>query len=158
MPCAVHRGFYLAYHAVRDAIVKEVKALSPSHIYVTGHSLGGALATLGVLDLQLEFPSLGVSMYNFGSPRVGERMFAMFYNRIVHDSHRVVLPGDAVPLVPPQELSYHHVEREHTLRADVEDQILHTGTFEWLDVFKRHAYGREDELKCYREQLLKDRS
>jgi len=155
-PCAVHKGFYLAYDAVRYAILDEMATLNPLHIYVTGHSLGGALATLAALDLQLEFPSAKVSMYNFGSSRVGERMFAVFYNRIVPDSHRVVLPGDPVPLMPPQPLSYHHVKQEHTLKADLEEGAFQTRKLTRVNILKRHSYGGEEELKYYRQQLFRE--
>lgn len=43
------------------------------HLYVTGHSLGGALATLATLDHRRRYPTANVTMYNFGSPRVGNR-------------------------------------------------------------------------------------
>ena len=40
-------------------------------IVTTGHSLGGALATLAAVDLMIAFPNLTVSSQTFGSPRVG---------------------------------------------------------------------------------------
>ena len=46
-PCAAHKGFYLAYNPLRDAIIEGIGSLNPTHIYVTGHSLGGALLRHG---------------------------------------------------------------------------------------------------------------
>ncbi|CAN0306134.1 unnamed protein product, partial [Ectocarpus fasciculatus] len=43
------------------------------HVYITGHSLGGALATLAALDHRRRYPEAKVTMYNFGSPRVGNK-------------------------------------------------------------------------------------
>lgn len=43
------------------------------HVLFTGHSLGGALATLATLDLKRRHPGTKVTMYNYGSPRVGNR-------------------------------------------------------------------------------------
>ena len=48
-----------------------------------------------------------VTMYNFGSPRVGNGFFAHFYNRIVPDSFRTVVDGDLVTSLPPT--GYRHV-------------------------------------------------
>ena len=49
-----------------------------------------------------------VTMYNYGSPRVGNRAFVDEYNRLVPDSVRVVNGADAVPTVPAL-LGYRHV-------------------------------------------------
>lgn len=48
-----------------------------------------------------------VTMYNFGSPRVGNGFFALLYNRIVPDSFRTVIDGDLVTSMPPT--GYRHV-------------------------------------------------
>lgn len=62
-------------------------------VYVTGHSLGGALATLMSILLAQSVASgrrsLRVTMYNYGSPRVGNNAFVQQYNQLVPDSFRV---------------------------------------------------------------------
>ena len=49
-------------------------------IFVTGHSLGGALATLASYDIQQAVQHMPVKVdvacYTFGSPRVGNHAFA----------------------------------------------------------------------------------
>ncbi|KAJ1408063.1 hypothetical protein B484DRAFT_309816, partial [Ochromonadaceae sp. CCMP2298] len=52
-----------------------------------------------------------ITMYNFGSPRVGNSPFANFYDRIVPNSYRVVVDGDIVPALPPPS-KYTHVGTE----------------------------------------------
>ena len=60
----IHQGFLQAYKSVQDALLQQImfifkvgkkmypnKADSPWKIYATGHSLGGALATLLTFDL-----------------------------------------------------------------------------------------------------------
>ena len=47
-------------------------------------------------------------MYNYGSPRVGNRAFVEQYNALVPHSVRVVNGSDAVPTVPAL-LGYRHV-------------------------------------------------
>jgi hypothetical protein len=55
------------------------EALFAGHkVHVTGHSLGGGLATLLALDIILNFPSVPISKLNlwtFGAPQVADEMF-----------------------------------------------------------------------------------
>ncbi|XP_042055118.1 uncharacterized protein LOC121799731 isoform X1 [Salvia splendens] len=128
----VHSGFLSAYDSVRTRLVTLIKQatghrdddsveLLPAwHIYVTGHSLGGALATLLALELassQLaQCGAIAVTMYNFGSPRVGNRRFAEIYNQKVKDSWRVVNHRDIIPTVP-RLMGYCHVAHPVYLAA-----------------------------------------
>lgn len=112
-----------AYDSVRTRIISLLKLaigciddgveqLSKWHVYVTGHSLGGALATLLALELSssqlAKRGAISVTMYNFGSPRVGNRKFAEVYNEKVKDSWRVVNHRDIIPTVP-RLMGYCHV-------------------------------------------------
>jgi hypothetical protein len=66
-------------------------------LYVTGHSLGGALATLACFDMSLE----PAALYTFGCPRVGGKKFRAEFNRRMRDrAFRVVNHLDIVPRVP----------------------------------------------------------
>jgi len=80
------------------------------HIYVTGHSLGAAIATLAAADLYQLTPD--ISLYTYGSPRVGDETFAKYFDKIVPDSFRVVAHQDFVPKVPQRFLGFRHVSRE----------------------------------------------
>ncbi|PIN05061.1 Triacylglycerol lipase [Handroanthus impetiginosus] len=55
-------------------------------------------------------------MYNFGSPRVGNRRFAEVYNERVKDSWRVVNHRDIIPTVP-RLMGYCHVAQPVYLAA-----------------------------------------
>lgn len=73
--------------------------LANYELLVTGHSLGGALATCFVMDVAeygmdagRELPQLtplspprpkALKMYNFGSPRVGNDIFCNKFNSII---------------------------------------------------------------------------
>ena len=83
------------------------------HVFVTGHSLGGALATLFAAELA-ESVAAGaractVTMYNYGSPRVGNRAFVRRFNRAVPDAVRVINGSDLVPTLPAL-MGYRHVD------------------------------------------------
>lgn len=103
----VHFGFISAYKSVREAIHNEVKKTPHSRIICTGHSLGGALATLCALDIQYNFPDKEVSCYTYGSPKVGNSRFVESFNRRVPNTFRFVNSADSVPKLPPGR--YEHV-------------------------------------------------
>ncbi|GAA0185544.1 hypothetical protein LIER_32832 [Lithospermum erythrorhizon] len=134
----VHGGFLSAYDSVRTRlillikqaigyIVDDVESFPKWHVYVTGHSLGGALATLLAHELSSgelsKSGAISVTMYNFGSPRVGNRKFAEVYNKKIKDSWRVVNHRDIVPTVP-RLMGYCHVNQPMYLDAgDLEDSL-----------------------------------
>ena len=114
----VHKGFRRAYEEVRTKMLEEIDRRHPSRVFVTGHSLGGAIATFAALDIAQEDDNISVTMYNFGSPRVGDLGFATFYNEHVDDSFRVVAPGDPVTELPSRvswPVAYRHVNHERPL-------------------------------------------
>ncbi|GAM26207.1 hypothetical protein SAMD00019534_093820, partial [Acytostelium subglobosum LB1] len=114
----VHLGFYEAYMSVQadvqNALSYHLKNCpSCTNIVVTGHSLGGALATLCMADVVEWFSALPTMSYTFGSPRVGNIIFEEYYNSIQPNTWRVVNQKDIVPHVPPQiPIQYHHVSNE----------------------------------------------
>ncbi|XP_020872701.1 uncharacterized protein LOC9304431 isoform X3 [Arabidopsis lyrata subsp. lyrata] len=127
----VHSGFLSAYDSVRIRIISLLKMAigyiddvaeceDKWHVYVTGHSLGGALATLLALELSssqlAKRGAITVTMYNFGSPRVGNKQFAEIYNQKVKDSWRVVNHRDIIPTVP-RLMGYCHVAHPVYLSA-----------------------------------------
>jgi len=81
-------------------------------LWVTGHSLGGALATLAVDRLTEK--GLEVSgMYTFGQPRVGDRQFAdNFDSKMKRYAFRFVDDEDLVTKVPFPP-GYKHVGNEY---------------------------------------------
>ncbi|KAM3356788.1 hypothetical protein P3S68_023502 [Capsicum galapagoense] len=127
----VHSGFLSAYDSVRIRLISLIKKAidyrdddldlpNKWHVYVTGHSLGGALATLLALELSssqlAKRGAMRVTMYNFGSPRVGNKKFAEVYNEKVKDSWRVVNHRDIIPTVP-RLMGYCHVAQPVYLAA-----------------------------------------
>lgn len=74
---------------------------STESVYVTGHSLGGALACLCAYSLRralllIEYLQPEVTVYTFGQPGIGNRAFQRIYNRAVPLTFRVVNENDAV--------------------------------------------------------------
>ncbi|KAK9842880.1 hypothetical protein WJX74_003838 [Apatococcus lobatus] len=113
-----HTGFMQQFAAIVDNqrpeqhIGEVLKKLSggrrPTRILCTGHSLGGALATLGATWAAIEYPSADVRCITFGSPRVGNNKFKRAFHTLVGTSLRIIHGADPVPFMPPS-LRYHHV-------------------------------------------------
>ncbi|MEL6938878.1 MAG: lipase family protein [Cyanobacteria bacterium J06598_1] len=106
----VHTGFFLAWASIERAVLAQMnrwekdleqsgKTLPP--LYITGHSLGGALATMAAAALSDNgFDVAGV--YTFGQPRVGDRTFVNQLNTHIQGKiFRFVNNNDIVPHVPP---------------------------------------------------------
>ena len=100
----VHEGFATALLAndILEKIITCLDSLVPAtHVLITGHSLGAALATLTASRK----PSS--RLYTFGSCRVGDAAFAEAVSSISHD--RFVDCCDLVTRVPTKEFGYVHV-------------------------------------------------
>ena len=106
----VHTGFLEAFTGKRDADGKTVKEAveeildrpeakddegNPLSLFITGHSLGGALALLAT---KLVAPDVNGACYTFGAPRVGNYEYFRFIKTPVY---RIVNSSDIVPRVPP---------------------------------------------------------
>ena len=96
------RGFDELWECMK-AEVKALVSKNPSYqIWVTGHSLGGAMASLAStwLGYYNIAPRKNIILYTFGMPRVGNYDYALQHDRLVNNSWRVVNDDDAVPHFP----------------------------------------------------------
>lgn len=83
-------------------IVNRVKQ-APGKLFVTGHSLGAALATYLTADLQMALRGSPIPLapYFFASPRVGSPDYVNNYQMTVSAYTLVNYAADLVPAVPP---------------------------------------------------------
>ena len=88
-------------HDVADAATSALTDLDPADLpmVVTGHSLGGALATLLVTDLTAN-TALKPQAWTFASPKTGDSAFAARYAGLITVSWRIYNQVDIVPYFP----------------------------------------------------------
>lgn len=133
----VHRGF----RKELDKLWGRVEALAKSHIdkklYVCGHSLGAAMATICTSRIE-EFRDVE-ALYTYGSPRAGTRSFV----KGIRTTHwRFVNNNDIVARVPLALMGYKH----HGNLC----YINHYGKIRKMTVWQRI----KDKLRGYRSGVL----
>ena len=101
----VHEGFLDVYDGIRDSLKLAMpKYEAAGRVYLTGHSLGAALATLAAYDFRQWEPVV----VTFAGPRVGTHAFARNWNQTVRQGCiRYVNVGDIVPDVPLEPVFCH---------------------------------------------------
>ena len=119
------RGFEELWSCMKGD-VKALVSNNPSYqVWVTGHSLGGAMASMAStwLSYYKVLARKNIILYTFGMPRVGNYDYAFQHDQLVNNSWRVVNYDDAVPHFPtflPKVVNgpYHHgVEAYYRVKA-----------------------------------------
>lgn len=102
-PNAAHPELLISpveHPSIGDVVFNTLSACPPdSQVFVTGHSLGGALATLATLHIRSATSLNKPTLYTFASPRVGDPTFAAHFADL--ECFRVANSEDIVPTVPP---------------------------------------------------------
>ena len=111
--CKVHAGFYASWNLIKSTIMSQLQSLTALYrnapIYLTGHSLGGALASLAGPDVKQTYKNVK-GMITFGEPRVGNSHYSKYFSSVV-DNQRVIHYADVVPHLPPTNMDFMHEGR-----------------------------------------------
>ena len=155
----VHRGFKSALDSVWDKVQTAVNDLGgDKKVFVSGHSLGAALAQLAAYRLASTGHQVA-SVYVYGSPRVGNRGFKKAYDALLKNNTFLHINNkDIVPQVPPRILGFRHLgetprvfDRGHVIsESAVNDNELSDQTEE--KEFDELSPADQQEIK---EQLQK---
>jgi len=165
-----------AHEGFQDALFPAVLSLANlidsvltknTRLWLTGHSLGGALCSL-CAGMLIENGYKVHGIYTFASPRPGNGAFQQGLNDKVKGPHyRVVNSGDIVPHVPPEPFYSHPGDR-----IILKDQVRENTDASWLsqrlealnyfiantankfDVADNHRLSADDE--SYIPRLIKD--
>ena len=99
----VHSGFRKELDKLWGQLVDHQSVYLGKNFYITGHSLGAAMATIATSRFE-EFTEV-TELYTFGSPRAGTRKFV---NAIKTPHFRCVNNNDIVTRVPLAFMGYKH--------------------------------------------------
>lgn len=153
--CRVHDGFYQIWKAVRAATVQSLREVGcepngeNNLLYITGHSMGGALTHLAMFD----FEDLGYDIqnsYTFEAPRIGNAQFSeAFSSRFSRKFpvFRITHHMDPVVHLPPEMLGFQNVETEvhynetggYKVCNGAEDKTCADQYSDLLDMIANHA-------------------
>tara|TARA_E500000331_G_scaffold164754_1_gene159634 strand:+ start:242 stop:1231 length:990 start_codon:yes stop_codon:yes gene_type:complete len=118
----IHSGFYNQLHTdnIHLCIISKVQCILNEHpeykLFVTGHSLGGALATLFGYILAHEF-EVFVTVVSFASPRIGNYYWKKSFEEKPNLKHfRVTNNRDLIVGTPT--INYYHVGTDIKLYED----------------------------------------
>ena len=155
----VHSGFYSQLHINNnfEKITEHVKALieeNPEYsLYITGHSLGAALATLYGYELS-KLLNHNIVVVSFASPRVGNKGFKLDFNSQENLSHyRITNNRDIITASPM--FRYHHVGKNICLYDNAFD-IFNDYDYSWwkYSLFNCWSVG-DHNIDLYYERLKK---
>jgi len=144
--CYSHEGFLKYYRALESQLKKIIEDYKKKNqiitdIVFTGHSLGGALATLAAYDVCKKHGCEGMRSHlvTFGSPRVGNKIFAFYVDfslglttnaRITYQEDNIVATPDKNYKQPEtnefkEKDEYRHVGIEVNFDSKEEGKVVH---------------------------------
>ena len=107
-----HRGFWFSVADIWDGIeqrYQELRAIKKRPLFITGHSLGGAMATIAAAKfIHLDLPF--ISVYTFGQPRAMTKETSQVFDIEAKSRFfRFQNNNDLVTRVPARLMGYSHV-------------------------------------------------
>lgn len=151
----IHKGFLDSYLSVRDDIYTKCKELlnnGAAKIFITGHSLGGAVAKICIFDIIMNIDMFNISEDNIssiqiGSPTIGSSNFIYLYNLKVKNTFEINHINDPIPKL----LSWYYkpTKNVYTLFSNHYGIDAHM-----LDIYQNAISNEKDTIEMYRNRLL----
>lgn len=128
----LHHGFYEAMAIAYDDVRTRIQPLLTNRkLWITGHSLGGAVAVLTAYRLERETELDVQGVHVFGAPSVGNGGWAAAFASEVSNVHRWNLERDPVPVVLPWP-AFQHVGTRNNLYANGSHELDDTTAFGYV--------------------------
>lgn len=97
----IHAGFQSQWAAAKEDVFSRLTSLKGKgvkEVFLAGHSLGGAVATVAAAEIQTAFPDIAVQLITYGAPMCGNSAFGDNINGLMSSRiTRVIQSGDPVP-------------------------------------------------------------
>lgn len=121
----VHSGFASAYFPIKSKIIDRIEDHNAKTVIHCGHSLGGALAQLSILDGCYDYSPIKIEHIGitFGQPAVGNLAFNRFFREHVKNYYRFVNHFDFITWLPFTSLHSTKKIQLSTYSHDIDDYI-----------------------------------
>lgn len=112
----VHKGFFKEYSDVRNIILDKCYSKDYKKIIFVGYSLGGAICTLCLEDLNYHFKDKEIYGYAFESPR--SLKVPKKYRYLWKNLFRIKNNEDLITHLPPKIFGYNDLGKEIKIKGD----------------------------------------
>jgi triacylglycerol lipase len=136
----IHEGFRSGSERVWNEVWNSIGRKRRNRtIWITGHSLGGALALTAAARLQFEKYQIVHGLYTFGQPRAGDPAFTEACHKTFGNRYfRFVHNNDIVPRVPFRLMGFEHTGIFKYINADKKPDDTKT----WEEITRDRLSGR----------------
>jgi len=151
----MHEGFLNTYLSIKNDIYTKCNNLlnnGATKIFITGHSLGGAVSKICIFDFIMNINKLNISSDNIssiqiGAPSVGSNNFVYLYNKYVKNTFEISHINDPIPKI----LSwyYKYTKNIYTVFSNVYSDNAH-----FLNTYKDCIDNEKDNYEMYKNRLL----
>jgi hypothetical protein len=99
----VHLGFEKMWMRIRGDVIDALGNLpTASRVTFLGHSLGGAMATLGTVDVKRNLGRPSVDLATVGCPRAGKILFHRHFDNLIAEAFRLAETETSCPKYGPR--------------------------------------------------------
>lgn len=170
--CTAHKGFWTSWTEARKSVLDAIKTsckTNPDYALVlTGHSLGGAIASLAAAELRKS--GYSAALYTYGAPRFASSRLSDFISGQTGGNYRITHYNDPVPRLPPIPFNFVHVSPEYYINRPnfktvgsrdfriYGGNVNFGGNAAWLLTdFIAHTWYLGDIALCYKKHFLEGR-
>ncbi|MEZ4752070.1 MAG: lipase family protein [Bdellovibrionota bacterium] len=156
----LHAGFYEQFSKAHDQVLEKLKGTESGKVWFTGHSLGGALATIFARDFHAAHGFKNIGLYTFGAPRPGNQKLANYFNENTIPTYRVEFGHDPVPTLPDARFrpvgELVHISEDSAGKCSISDEnrlqvFMRTVTSYTGLAINHHDHGMDNYLNCLRQ-------
>jgi hypothetical protein len=155
LPGKVHDGFLSDFNKLWDAIVPVLD--TTKQLWVTGHSLGGALAAIAAVRASRRVGPNVNGLMTFGQPRIGNLDYV---SKLYTTSNRYVNNADIVPHLPTIKMGFIHFGEEHYINSTgivINNKSIWSRLWQFKDrVINTLQFGLHDhDVLLYRDAIIR---
>lgn len=142
--CKMHEGYHGMYMYYRSQLWANVQKLAQTYptasLRIAGHSLGGGLSQITLLDFSANMPNLKPMAYTFGTPRLGNPALVQYTASVIAPGNnvRITHKHDPIPRTPTEIGGYLHFPQEVYYNNDL-------GPNNYTSLCVAETYTAEDE-------------